>query len=248
MYINWKKEVHRNMKRKLIMLICLLMTVCLLPLNAFAGLYLGPVVRITSNSAVNVRAEPTKNSRMLGEAMSTNIYTLLDTEGDWYKIQFTSEIQGYVPTRYSAIEEAVLWDEFHPAEVEAVVRNTHYNALNVRREPDKESASIGSIEPDSTYPFFGTENGWHRIMYNGVYAYVAANRSEVEITRYYPTYDIGDDLVKGGTPCDECEGSGECYPCRGRGYIFSTVEQEDIDCPTCCGLAFCYFCQGTGYR
>ena len=41
------------MKRKCMGLFCLIMIVCLLPLNALAGLYWGEVVLITSQSSTS---------------------------------------------------------------------------------------------------------------------------------------------------------------------------------------------------
>lgn len=235
------------MKKTFLTLLCMLLAVCFLPLNALAGLYQGDVVYITARSPVNVRSQADADSRMVGEVTPENTYTLLDRVGDWYYIQFRHDIRGYIPTRYAQVQTGIIWDDNHPGELDAVVRNTHYNALNVRSEADLDSRVIDSIPPDSTFPFYGTEDGWHRIWIDGRYGFVAANRTTVEIT---DTWDIigGPSTAKGSEPCTECESTGDCYTCRNRGYVFGAVEQDYVDCPTCCGLAYCGACGGDGWR
>ena len=248
------------MKKK--MLVCLLLAICLLPIHAMAGLYWGTLVRITSKSAVNVRAEPNAKSKMLGEAMSTNTYTWLKTEGDWHYIQFTGDLRGYVPTKYTQLEEGLIWNDFMPNEADAVVSNTHYNALHVRTEPDKDSSVIGSIKPDSTWPYRGTENGWNRILYGDVYAYVAANRTAIEVvdstagatSSKSSVTVIGDSMpgLAGATGalstvslCSECT-AGVCSTCGGSGEVYSRKAGGPIVCPSCEGDEACWRCGGDG--
>ena len=235
------------MKRKLSVLICFALLICLLPFCAFAGVYEGDIVRITARSAVNVRSQPSADSRMVGEAASTNTYELLGRSGDWYFIQFTSDICGYIPVRYAEQDRGLLWDDYRPDEVEAVVRNTHRNALNVRIRPDLDSPAVDNIAPGSTHPFCGTENGWHRILLDGRYVYVAANRTEVEVIRYIDSVG-GSTSSVGSEPCDVCQSTGECLTCDNRGYVWGAVMQEYVDCPSCCGLQYCGACGGDGWR
>lgn len=229
------------MKRKLLAVTCLLLICCMLPLNALAGLRWGDIVRITSKSAVNVRSGPGSDYRMIGEAMSTNTYTMLGQENGWFFIQFTSTETGYVPSKYSQMEAGLIWDEYGPSEAEADVRNTHYNALNVRKGPGQNYGVIGEIKPDTTWPYRGTENGWHRILYNGQYGYVAANRSEIEVVDTYASA-----TSDGGEPCYMCDGDGKCPVCRGLGLIYDRVSGNNITCPTCTDDKICLACGGDG--
>lgn len=167
------------MKRKWLISVSLVLVCCMLPLNALAGLYWGKIVRITARSAVNVYAWPERKN-FVGEAMSTNTYDYLGKSGDWYHIQFTSDQDGYIPAKYAAIEDGLVWRS-GAGEVDAVVRNTHYNTLNVRNAPSLKSSSIGELRSGDCLEYCGTENGWNRVYYQGSYAYVAANRTTIEV-------------------------------------------------------------------
>ncbi|MBP3646538.1 MAG: SH3 domain-containing protein [Clostridia bacterium] len=234
------------MKRKWKVLVCLMMVCFLLPVSASAGLYWGEIVRITSKSAVNVYSGPGRDYKFIGEAMSTNTYDFLGQEGDWNYIQFTSTKRGYVPVKYTTIEGGLVWRN-GPGEVDAVVRNTHYNSLNVRNAPDKESRVLGEMKPDTTLEYCGTENGWNRVLYKGDYAYVAGNRTAIEVVNE----KYGSDAISGATGsahCDVCGGTAVCQTCDGQGYIYSVVNRDDVDCPSCAGLGLCYACyDNSGY-
>lgn len=210
-----------------------------MPLNATAGLVWGDLVRITSKSAVNVRKGPGTEYGLVGEAMSTNTYPYLGGENDWYQIQFTSNEVGWVPAKYTGVEIGLVWDVWAEDEVEAVARNTHSNALNVRSGPGKDYKVIGQIDPDTVWTYCGTENGWNRIIYGNGYAFVAANRTTIEV--------IGEiDAVSGATgetaDCEVCQNTRICPTCGGKRYVYSAIEGDNVDCPTCCGLGVCYAC------
>lgn len=243
---------------KKVKFLCLLLVLCLLPVSAMAGLRRGKIVRVTAQTSVNVREEADANSKLLGEAMSNNTYTLLRSEGDWYYIQFTSQIKGYVSAKYTQVEDGLVWYDFIAGEVEAVVRNTHYNAVNVRTESTKHSDVIGEIKPDSTWPYCGTENGWNRIRYNDQYGFVAANLTTIEevdssapaadpftllpggFSFDQPSGDIGNSLL---FACSNCSG-GVCSTCDGNGTVYSRKTGSSITCPSCEGDKTCWACGG----
>ena len=170
------------MKRSVLALACLLMIACLLPLESLAVCW-GPVVRITARSAVNVRQKPDANSKMLGEVQPQNTYPCLSKTGDWYEIIYTGDITGYVPVKYVTLETGLVPNHLGSGvPVEAVVRVTHVNPLNVRGGPGKKYGTIGTAKPDSTYPFLGTDDGWNSIQYSATrIGYIAANRTTVEV-------------------------------------------------------------------
>lgn len=235
------------MKRRILTLVSVLLLICLLPWHALAGLYWGEVVLITAKSSANVRKGPGAEYGMIGEAKGENTYTYLGEKDGWYHIQFTAEKKGYISSKYGVLQPGIIWDDDVPGTVDAVVRNTHYNALNVRNKPSLDSRVLGEIRPDTTWPYRGTENGWHRILYDGSLAYVAANRSTVE---------VAEDTVSSATvktapaanACDKCLGSGECSVCEGAKEIYSSREKRNVPCPTCDGLGVCWACEGRGER
>ncbi len=162
------------MKRKLFVIVSLLLVCAMLPLSAMADYWIeGKVVQITSKSAVNVYSKPARTG-YLGEAVSGGCYAYLGKSGDWYEIQFTSDITGYVPAKYSAVYNGYVYreDDNGPG---AVVVNVHYNNLIIRSGSNKQSSQIGVMPSGSYLPYRGEQNGWYRVESNGEYGYVAGN-------------------------------------------------------------------------
>ena len=48
--------------------------------------------------------------------------------------------------------------------------------------------------------------------------------------------------------CVECQGTGQCEKCEGRGYFEGggEVGWDEIDCPHCDGTGVCPYCDGSG--
>ncbi|MBP3649525.1 MAG: SH3 domain-containing protein [Clostridia bacterium] len=206
------------MKRKWIALICLLMILCMLPLEGMAIRY-GNVVRITNANAVNVRRGPGTGYGVMGEVQPKNLYVHLGTVDGWECILYQGE-EGYVAGNRVTVERGLVPDEFGDGDfVEAIVRVTHGNALNVRSGPGKKYGSIGQAASGSTWDYAGMDDGWNMIYYNdGQIGYIAANRSEVEIIETHSG------ATSSGTGCDYCNGTGKL-----------TILELDmkIDCPYC---------------
>ena len=227
------------MKRKWLALVCLLMIVCLLPLEGLA-IRRGDVVRITNSNAVNVRKGPGTGYGVIGEAASDNIYVYLGTENGWHRIIFR-DTEGYVSGNRTTIEDGLVPDYVGYGEkVEAVVRVTHGNALNVRKGPGKTYGSMGTAKPKSEWTYLGMDDGWNIIDYNGKTGYIAANRTEVEVL----------DVIGGATsstmPCRVCPGDGVCTTCDGSKHIWHAAEWINVTCISCEGSGICWGCDGDG--
>lgn len=229
------------MKKKL--LVCLLLMICLLPLEGLAARY-GEVVRITNRNAVNVRKGPGTGYGMIGEAQPENIYAYLGTENGWHRILFTGDTEGYVSANLTTVEPGLVPDDVGYGErVEAVVNVTHYNALNVRKGPGTKYGSMGEAKPGSSWPYLGTDDGWNIIEYtNGRIGYLAANRTEVEVI----------DVIAGSTSakeeCFSCNATGICSTCDGTYYIYHAAKKEHVACISCGASGECYACDGEGYN
>ena len=226
------------MKRKLLVLVSLLMIFCLLPLEGLAVRW-GTVVRVTARSAVDVRKGPGSDYGRLGEVQPENTYPLLGEKNGWYYIVYTGDKTGYVPSKYTTPEHGLVPDYLGSGDyVDAVVRVTHYNALNVRSGPGKKYSTIGSAKPDSTWTFLGTDDGWNIIQYSpSQIGYIAANRTEVEVV---DAWSGPSDVVY--ADCDVCNNTRICPTCKGEQVVYSAVARDEVDCPTCAGLGVCYAC------
>ena len=224
------------MKRKWLALVCLVMIVCLLPLEGLA-IRRGDVVRITNSNAVNVRKGPGTGYGVIGEAASDNIYVYLGTENGWHRIIFR-DTEGYVSGNRTAIEDGLVPDYVGYGEkVNAVVNVTHYNALNVRKGPGKNYGAMGEARPGTSWTYLGMDDGWNIIDYNGKTGYIAANRTEV-------------DVIAGATgdtmPCRICPGDGVCTTCYGSGSIWHAAEWIYVTCISCEKSGVCWGCGGDG--
>ncbi len=243
------------MKRKLLVLVSLLVLCCLMPLEGLAVRY-GDVVRITNNVSLNVRSGPGTNYGVIGEVQPENIYPYLGTENGWHHILYTGNIEGYVSAKKSTVEPGVVPDHVGTGRyVEAVVRITHTNSLKIRSGPGKSYGQIGTAYPNETYPYLGPDDGWNRIEYNGREAYVAANRSEVEVIRELPNGSTGTEGASGATSSSDSSSSGSSssgssspglslLPSLPTGGSQSTVKcgqcGGDGQCNTCDGMCIVY--------
>ncbi|MBE5793919.1 MAG: hypothetical protein E7323_04480 [Clostridiales bacterium] len=208
------------MKKKCLVLLCLLMILCMLPLGGMAIRY-GSVVRITNGNAVNVRKGPGTGYGVLGEAQPQNLYVHLGSSGDWECILYQGE-EGYVSASRVTVEEGLVPDQYgYGSYVDAIVRVTHGNALNVRKGPGKKYGSIGQAKPGTTWEYLGMDDGWNIIAYNDQVGYIAANRTEVE-------------AVSSPTPTAS---SSDCEYCNGTGKLTILELNMKIECA---------FCDGTG--
>lgn len=60
-----------------------------------------------------------------------------------------------------------------------VINVNEGSTLNVREGPGTDYASIGSAQPGQRFLYLGAENGWNKIQYNEVEAYVSGEFSQV---------------------------------------------------------------------
>ena len=60
-----------------------------------------------------------------------------------------------------------------------VINVNEGSTLNVREGPGTDYASIGSAQPGQRFLYLGAENGWNKIRYNEVEAYVSGELSQV---------------------------------------------------------------------
>lgn len=60
-----------------------------------------------------------------------------------------------------------------------VINVNEGSTLNVREGPGTDYASIGSAQPGQRFLYLGAENGWNKIQYNEIEAYVSGEFSQV---------------------------------------------------------------------
>lgn len=226
------------MKKRCFVWMLLVVLLCLLPLEGLATRW-GNVVRITNSNAVNVRSGPGTGYRVLGEVQPENLYVYLGEEDGWNCILYQNQ-PGYVSANRTTIEDGLVPDEYGWGDcVDAVVRVTHYNALNVRGGPGKKYSTLGQAKPDSTWQYLGMDDGWYIIAYGNKTGYIAANRTAIEILGTYPAPEgtSGATAEAASPSVPEAESSATpaavCEYCGGTGKL--TIQELDakIDCFFC---------------
>ena len=137
-----------------------------------AGLSSDLIVRITHTRTVNVRTGPGTGYEAIGSVKPESEFAYLGTENGWHCIQYDYGEKGYVSAKLSAVEAAPDKKKF--------ARITNYRSVNVRTGPGTEYEAIGSVKPEETFSYLGSENGWHCIEYDGMMGYVSGNMASLE--------------------------------------------------------------------
>ena len=240
------------MKRKLLAVVCLLVLICMLPLQGMA-LKQGNVVRITSPGSLNVRSGPGTDHNKIGTAKPDYIYPYVGTENGWNAIIYTQGQIGYVSGNKSVVEMGFVQDDYSDGpKAEGIVRITHTATLNIRKGPSKEFGVLAIANPNDVYTYVGPDNGWYAIQLNdGSIGFVAANRSEVEILGVYDENGNLIQITPTPTPtpmiCGQCHSNTICTTCDGTGVVYGALQRALIYCPSCLGNGKCWNCNGVGW-
>lgn len=244
------------MKRKLLAVLCLMMVLCLLPLQGLA-VKEGQLVRITNSGSLNVRSGPGTSYDVIGKANFDNIYPYLGTVGDWHHIRYTLGVTGYVSASRTTLEDGLVQDELSDGnEVDAVIRITHTNTLNIRKGPAKSYDVISVAKPNETYPYVGPDNGWYIIeLPSGEFGYVAANRSEIEVRGYFDEFghaiSLAPVVTAKPTPTPRPTATPTPRPTATPFVIataipYYTAAPAYMTCGQCGGDGLCTTCDGAG--
>jgi cell wall-associated NlpC family hydrolase len=107
------------------------------------------------NNYVNVRSEANTDSEVLGKLYDNSAATVLETEGDWYKIS-SGSVTGYVKAEY-----VVVGDEDLARSVSRRVATVTTETLKVRTEAGTEASVLGLVpEGDDLTVTDESIDGW----------------------------------------------------------------------------------------
>ena len=125
------------------------------------------VVQIQNvNEFANVRSDPSTNHAPIGTAKKDEWLPLIKVENGWCQVNYGTRT-GYIDERFCLI---IRMDEL-PAEEETVYIDSDY--LNVRSGPDATYTQLGTVTSGTRLPYYATENGWFKVLYNGNVGYVS---------------------------------------------------------------------------
>ena len=132
---------------------------------------------VNCDTAVNVREKATSDSKLLGTAKRGTTYKVLATAGSWVKIQYKSDVEGYVFKTYIKVYKE--GSETPSAGRTATIVNCK-TCVNVRAKASDSSKIIGKANKGTTYDVLGTSGSWVKIDFNGETGFVF--RRYVKIT------------------------------------------------------------------
>lgn len=121
---------------------------------------------VNCKTKVNVREDATSKSKLLGTAKKGKTFKALAIEGNWVKIQYKSDTEGYVFKKY-----VKLYTPEEPIEGKTgtIKCNTH---VNIRAKATKNSKLLGTATNGETFTVKGKSGNWIKIDFNGEIGYV----------------------------------------------------------------------------
>ena len=175
------------MKKMISLLLVALMLVALAPVAmADPEITADSIVTIVNcRNSANVREKASSASTKLGEAQRGKTFQLLAVEGDWYKIQYKTDVTGYVYKKY--VQVGKKGDA--PLKDTVTVTNAP-NGVNIRAKAKNSGKVLGVANNGDTFEYKGKSGSWTKVAYNGGTAYIYTS---------YLTVTKGTETPKGTT-------------------------------------------------
>lgn len=115
---------------------------------------------------VNVRQQPGTDADILGKIWGDSACEILeDTGNGWYKIS-SGGFEGYISSEFVLTGDEARQKAEELVELRAIVKT---DDLNVRKEPSKESDSVGKVMEGSRYVVKDQADGWIQINTGFIY-------------------------------------------------------------------------------
>lgn len=106
--------------------------------------------------AVNIRENPTIESKVIDVLYKNNYVIVFDKVGDWYCINYEDKI-GYVYSKYLDLQES--------GEADLGFGEIEPEVANIRENPTVESKQIGAIFQKEVVSITGVSNNWYKIKF-----------------------------------------------------------------------------------
>lgn len=127
---------------------------------------------------LNVRAIPSTEGKLVGKMPKNSACEVLDTADGWAHVQ-SGEVEGYVSLEYLLTGPDARLKAYDL--VNTVVR-VNTDGLNVREEPNTDSAVLTQVLQGEELEYVETLDGWIKVSIDGEEAYVSAEYVTVEDT------------------------------------------------------------------
>lgn len=126
------------------------------------------------NSYVNVRSEPSTDGAIVGKIFDGSVAEIVSEVGkksEWYEI-VSGNVTGYIKAEFflRGKEAADIMDKYI-----VLYGNVTVDRLNIRKQPNKESTKLGTLENGDKVRILETEEEWLKVQYGDTLeGYVAA--------------------------------------------------------------------------
>lgn len=142
----------------------------------------------TQSTPLNVRANASASSAVVGSLARGSYVTLMEKSGSWWRVMTADGAYGYCADAYIT----------RIAGSEAMTVTTASTALNVRSGPSTAHAVLGQLPKGKTVVRISSSGGFAQILYNGTrvgyasMAYLSAtNGARATNTTAYPALNLG---------------------------------------------------------
>lgn len=119
---------------------------------------------VNCKTKVNVREDATSKSKLLGTAKKGKIFKVLAKAGNWVKIQYTSDTEGYVYKSYIKLMSEN-WDDPVPVDGKNAKIVNCKKMVNVREQATSKSKLLGTAKKGKTFKALAIEGNWVKIQY-----------------------------------------------------------------------------------
>ncbi len=143
------------------------------------------------NGNLNVREEPSVDSKLVGKMPKNSVCEVLDTVDGWAHIS-SGEVEGYVSLDYLLVGPDA---KLKANDLVHTIVHVDADGLNVRDQPDLESAVLTQVLAGEELEYIESLEGWIKVYIDDVEAYVSAEY--VTITDKLPTAITMTELMYG---------------------------------------------------
>ncbi|MFC4322751.1 SH3 domain-containing protein [Litchfieldia salsa] len=154
-------------------------------------------VNVNAGSHLNVRHNPTTDSKIVSKLSNNTIVNVLIENNGWAKIKLENGVEGFVSTQYLQDKKTV--DSIPEKDVN--IRSTKRvnvssnSSLNVRNSPTTNSSIIFKLKKGKEVEVYSESKGWSKIKVDGVEGYVSSQYLEgVKINSTIP--EVNKKIIK----------------------------------------------------
>lgn len=125
---------------------------------------------------VNIRSEANTNSKVLGKLYNNSTATILEEEGEWFKIK-SGNVTGYIMSDYliTGMDVYSLADQ-----VKTSLATVKANVLNVREKAGTGSSVVTQVPKGQVFEVLEEQNDWVKISVGDTKGYVSADYVDIK--------------------------------------------------------------------